>query len=302
MTKTNPFISIEGATATGKSNLAFFIAKELNSQIISADSRQIYKHLDIGTAKATPLQMSQIKHHMINIINPNELFSAGQFAKKANQIIQKLSFPIVAGGTGFYVKALLNGLSYIPRIPKSFRKEIKSIKNPYQMLIKKDPTSQNRIHPNDKQRAVRALEVLLFTGKPIEFFWEKTKKENTPCVFKIYLFLDREELYKRINNRLETMVNMGLLEEISSILDLGYSWSDSGLKTIGYKEFKDYFEKTISLEMAKENAKREVRRFCKRQLTWYKKNEFDLTLSSQNINLPLVMNSIYKFIKNAKKL
>lgn len=292
-----PIITIEGATATGKTDFAICLAKHIGSQIISADSRQIYKYLDIGTAKPTKSQLKEIKHHLLNIVEPNEIYNAGRFVIDANRIIAEQNIPIVSGGTGFYVSALIEGLSPIPPIPRTFRKKVELINNPFELLKQKDRFSADSIHPKDKQRTIRALEVVLFFGKSIREFWrsEPPKKRLKP--FKILLTEKRDILYKRIEQRFDKMLDSGLLSEIEDLLTRGYKWTDAGLNTLGYKEFKGYFFGEKSSEESIGEAKKNTRRFCKRQLTWYRKKEYDLTLNSQHISMSSLMCRIDKYLR-----
>ena len=292
-----PIITIEGATATGKTDFAINLAKQIGSQIISADSRQIYKYLDIGTAKPTKSQQKDVRHHLLNIVEPNEIYNAGRFAVDANRIIAEQKIPIVSGGTGFYVSALIEGLSPIPPIPPAFRKKVKKTKNPFELLRQKDRISADSIHPNDKQRTIRALEVVLFFGKSIREFWMSEPPKNRLKPFKILLTEKREILYKRIEQRFDKMMDNGLLSEIEEVLKRGYKWTDAGLNTLGYKEFKDYYLGEKSLAESIEAAKKDTRRFCKRQITWYRKKEFDLTLNSQNISMSSLMCRINKYLR-----
>ncbi len=287
-----PFVIVlQGPTAVGKSDLALTLAKTLGSYIISADSRQIYKELKIGTARPSSKDLEEVEHFLIGELDPKEIFSAGEFARRAQKIIsQKLpQIPIIVGGTGFYCKALLEGLSTIPQISLAAHEELNQVENIYAKLQEIDPELAQKLHPHDTSRIQRGLLVYFSCQKPLSSFW-KQKKEPSPYEqFSILLSRDRQELYERIDSRLDKMLSEGLLEEIQSLLTKGYKWSDPGLNTVGYKEFQPYFQKEKNLAECLTKAKQDSRNFAKRQLTWYRKIKFDLTLSARNDNLPTVL-------------
>lgn len=297
-----PLITIQGPTASGKSNLAIQLAKELNTEIISADSRQIYRYLNIGTAKPTMQELAAIPHHMIDIIDPNERFDAGQFRDTAIHIIDELAMlnklPIVCGGTGFYIKTLVEGIFQIEPIPdevKLFfynRYKEEGLLSLYNELQLVDPIAANKISVNDKQRILRALEVWKYTGKPISSHWKDQDENRLFTTFNIAILPDRETLYQNINNRFETMMDNGLLDEISELLNRGYSFDDPGLNTVGYMEFKEYFESNACLTDCLDLAKQHSRNYAKRQYTWYRNKHFDLTFDVSDINLSIIMDLI----------
>ncbi len=275
----------------GKSDLALQLAKALKSYIISADSRQIYKELEIGTAKPSPEDLQAVKHFLVAELDPKQSFSAGEFARKAQEIITQRvpQIPIIAGGTGFYCKALLDGLSDIPKISHEAHQKLQNVENIYEKLQEVDPELAQRVHPHDTSRIERGLLVYFSCQKPLSSFWKQKRESSAYEQFSILLTRDRKELYARIDQRLETMLSAGLLEEISLLLAKGYSWSDPGLNTVGYKEFQPYFQKQKPLEECLAKAKQDSRNFAKRQLTWYRKINFDLTLSAKDNNLPTVL-------------
>ena len=248
-----PVITIEGATASGKSALAIALAEALNTEIISADSRQVYRFMDIGTAKVTKEEQKRIKHHLIDIINPSENYNAGAFLKDASIIIEKLhsegKIPVICGGTGLYVKALLKGLFTLPPLPEKIRHSLKQrLKNEgiavlYAELLKLDPLFANKISENDTQRILRGLEVVMGTGIPLSDHWQKQKLSCKYNAFRILIDIPRPELYKRINLRMEKMLDQGLLDEIENLFALGYTENSPGLNCLGYKEFLPYLQK-----------------------------------------------------------
>ncbi len=288
-------IALQGPTAVGKSDLALSLAQSLNGYIISADSRQIYKGMKIGTAKPSDDELSLVSHFLVGEIDPRERFSAGEFVRRAKSIVADNvgRVPLLVGGTGFYIKAFLQGLNNIPEVIDDARAELSEIKNRYEKLCEVDPKIAAKVHSNDFSRIERALLVYFSCGKPLSSFWEEQVETDTDfrCV-NILLERDRTELYSRIDKRFDTMMELGLLDEIKSLLERGYSWGTPGLNTVGYKEFEPYFAGKASLQVCVEKAKQDSRNFAKRQLTWYRKIKFDLTLSAEKNNLPTILSYI----------
>ena len=288
-----PVITIEGATASGKSALAIVLAEALNTEIISADSRQVYRYLDIGTAKVTKEEQKRVKHHLIDIINPDETYNAGAFVKDASIIIEKLhsegKIPVICGGTGLYIKALLKGLFSLPPLPQEIRQNLKQrlkeegLAALYAELKSLDPLFAEKISENDTQRILRGLEVAIGTGIPLSEHWQK---QNSSCkynAFRILIDFPRPELYQRINQRIEKMLAQGLLAEIENLFALGYDENSPGLNCLGYKEFLPYFKKEVGLEECILLAAQHQRNYAKRQVTWYRKGNFDLVISPSGI-------------------
>lgn len=273
---------IAGPTAVGKSNISIHVAKSLDGEIISADSAQIYKYMDIGTAKLKKEEMQGINHYMLDEVYPDEKFSVAIFRKKAIQyikdIISKNKLPIIVGGTGLYIKSLLDNLNFTDSIiDEKYRNYMKSIAkemgNEYihNKLKKIDPISYKKLHPNDLRRVIRALEVFKHTGKPISYFQAESKKQ--PCQYRFaYICINakREIIYDRIDTRVDNMITEGLIEEVANLLDLGYNKSLTSMQALGYKEIISYIEGKVSKEEAIELLKRNTRRYAKRQLTWFK--------------------------------
>jgi len=277
-----PIIVILGPTATGKTAVSIKLAKELNAEIVNFDSVQVYKRLDIGSAKPTMKEMQGIRHHLIDILDPDEHFDASLFAKTASNIISSIikrgKVVILVGGTGMYLRAYLQGLS--PCIPSdlSLRSRLKDITNEkgceylHEYLLKIDPASAKRIHPNDGYRIIRAIEVYELTGKSISDWFNEFPVDNSYNinVVKIGLILPRDELYKKIERRTDIMIKQGLIEEVKGLLDDGYSPEIKCLQSLGYKEIISYLKGKISLETAISLIKRDTRRYAKRQITWFK--------------------------------
>ncbi|MDD5408355.1 MAG: tRNA (adenosine(37)-N6)-dimethylallyltransferase MiaA, partial [Candidatus Cloacimonas acidaminovorans] len=273
-----PVITIEGATASGKSALAIVLAEALNTEIISADSRQVYRYLDIGTAKVTKEEQKRVKHHLIDIINPDETYNAGAFVKDASLIIEKLhsegKIPVICGGTGLYIKALLKGLFFLPPLPQEIRQNLKQrlkeegLEALYTDLKSLDPLFAEKISENDLQRILRGLEVAIGTGIPLSEHWQKQKSSCKYNAFRILIDIPRLELYQRINQRIEKMLAQGLLAEIENLFALGYDENSPGLNCLGYKEFLPYFKKEAGLEECILLAAQHQRNYAKRQVTW----------------------------------
>ncbi len=288
-------ITIEGATASGKSALALALAEKLGSQIISADSRQVYRFLDIGTAKPTLDEQQRVKHHLIDIIDPSQTYNAGAFAHDAYSIIEPLGragvVPLVCGGTGLYVKALLHGLFELPELEPALRSQIKErlktegINLLFAQLKQLDPEFATKISSNDPQRIIRGLEVALGTGLPLSEHWRRQAHQPRLSAFRIMLDPPRAWLYERINRRMREMLEQGLIEEITTLLKKGYDFQSPGLNSLGYKEFIPAFNGSVSLADCAALAAQHHRNYAKRQLTWYRKCSFDLTLDPSAITI-----------------
>ena len=297
-----PIITIQGPTAVGKSLLAIKLAKEFDSEIISADSRQIYRFTDIGTAKPSISEMNGIKHHLIDIKNPDENYNAGDIVKDADEIIKKIHFenkiPIIVGGTAFYIKSLIFGLFKSQEIPPKIKEKInrllleKGNDYLYEILKKKDNESAIRIHKDDTYRLVRALEILEATGRKISDHWKSQEKLIRYNSFNILILDERKFLYEKINHRVDVMIQNGLLNEVNNLLKKGYKFSDPGLNSVGYIEWKPFFNNTATINECISKIKQNSRHYAKRQLTWYRKVDFDLTLSSNQIILSNILNEI----------
>jgi len=302
-----PIIIIQGPTGVGKSKLALDLAEKLKTEIISADSRQVYKLLNIGTAKPSKTQQARIKHYLIDIIYPNEIYNAVCFQKDAKKIIYRLNkeekIPLIVGGTGFYIKTLWENLFEIPPIPESIRKRLrenckeKGNEYIYKYLEKVDNDSAKRINQNDSHRILRALEVWEATGKTISEYWkEQSHSEEEFLSLKILINEDRGILYRKINKRVDEMINLGLLDEIKNLLEMGYKPEDPGMNTVGYKEFFPYFFENSNLDECIELVKKNTRHYAKRQFTWFRKIDFDLTFTISDINIYDILYEINKWI------
>ncbi len=279
---TDKVIAIVGPTATGKTEISVKLAKKLGGEIISADSRLVYRDFNIGTAKPSAEEMQGIPHYMIDVEDPQNTYTAGRYKKEAGdkikEILNKNRIPIVVGGTGFYIRALLEGLD-IPDIDPDheFRKKMQEIAETkgkevlHSKLKVIDPVIAEKLHPNDTFRVIRALEIHQLTGEPVSDFQTFSRPEYDV----LYIGLNarnRDFLYDRINKRVLQMIDKGLVEEVKMLIDK-YGRTISVLKTLGYREICDYLNGLYSLEEAIEQIQKNTRNFAKRQLTWFRANQ-----------------------------
>jgi len=275
-------IFLLGPTAVGKTEFALRIAKKINAEIVSCDSMQIYKGMDIISSKPSPSVRKRVPHHLVDIISPEKEFNAAlyrHYALKAiTAILKKKKIPMFVGGTGFYAKAVLDGIFKGPGEDKKIRESLyrqaeeKGSKYLYRRLLKFDPQAAAKIHPNDLKRIIRALEVYLKTGKPISQWQKERRGLCKDYDVEIYcISLPRQELYERINRRVERMLRKGLVCEVVRLLKKGLSKTASC--AIGIDEIKGYLEGRYSLEEAKDLIKKHTRQYAKRQLTWFRKDK-----------------------------
>lgn len=274
-------IVVCGPTGIGKTSTGIEIAGVFNGEIISADSMQVYRYMDIGTAKPTPDERARVHHHLIDIIDPVESFDAAQFAKSAHKVIIELQgrgiIPFVVGGTGLYIKALVHGLFRAKTVDKNIRIRLKKeavVRGTdfiYKRLSECDPDSAERIHPNDTYRIIRALEIYETTEKAISKYHREHKFTDSPYkVLKIGLQINREALYDRINRRVDAMIDAEFVDEVKGLLEKGYSADLKSMQAIGYRHMIDFIEGRISWDEALRTLKRDTRRYAKRQLTWFR--------------------------------
>lgn len=288
-----PVIVIVGPTAVGKTALSIAVAEKFSGEIISGDSMQVYKGLDIGTAKVTTEEMHTISHYLIDEVEPQTPFTAAKFQKATKQYIHQIAgranLPIIVGGTGLYIQSVFYDYNFgTIAEDRTYRKELEKLDNDvlWEQLKALDSLSAERIHANNKQRVIRALEVIKATNKP--FSAMHTHKEPVADFRPLYIGLDlpREQLYARINARVELMLQAGLVEEARNLYEQGLDKNLPAMKGIGYKELFAFFEGDISLEAATDQIKQNSRRFAKRQLTWFR-NRMDihwLEADSQMLN------------------
>ncbi len=279
----NKVIVIVGPTASGKTKLSIELAKSLNGEIISADSMQIYKYMDIGTAKPTIEEMQGIKHYLINEVLPSEEFNVVRFQELANkyieEIIAKGKQPIIVGGTGLYISSLIDNINFSEsecdwELREALKKEAEEHGPQYihDKLKLVDEQAANNIHPNNVKRVIRALEVYYQTQKPISYHNEMSRQEPSKYNFLLIgLTMDRQLLYERIDKRVDIMLQNGLIEEVKNLIKLGFADSIISMQGIGYKEILSYINNETTLEEAVEIIKRDSRRYAKRQITWFKR-------------------------------
>ena len=276
--KKNKIIAIVGATASGKTAYAVELAKQINGEIISADSRLVYKGMNIGTAKPALDEMQGIPHYMVDIVEPDINYSAGLYAKEAkkhvNDILSRGKIPIVAGGTGLYFRILLENYD-LPDVEPDYklREELAelSFDELYEVLAKLDKNAVNKIERNDKKKIIRYIEIVKLTGLPISKACGKNDNNEFDVEW-IGLNFPREELYERINKRVDLMIEQGLVEETKYLLKK-YGRIPNIVDTIGYKEIISYLDGEFTLDEAKNKLKQNTRNYAKRQLTWFRKNK-----------------------------
>ena len=292
-------IVIAGATGVGKTDLSIKLAKQLNALIISADASQVYKELDIGTAKVTREEMQGISHYMIDIVNPDEDYSVGDFEKAVNDILNENCEKnekniIIAGGTGLYIKSITDGFAQLPSKDEKIRIDLesKNIEELQEILKKLDKKSYEEIDLSNKLRLVRAIEVCLLTGGKFSELRVQNVKNNDYEFLKIFLTRNREELYERINRRVEIMISKGLVEEAKKVYNK-YQKSLFKISSIGYKELFSYFDGKISFEEAVEEIKKESRRYAKRQMTWFRKEKNYITYNLSEVSENEVIKDIF---------
>lgn len=306
----NKILVLAGPTAVGKTALSIELAKKLNGEIISTDSMQIYKYMDIGSAKITTEEMDGIKHHMIDVTTPDKPFSVVDFKNMAQPIIDDLlskdKLPILTGGTGLYINALTCNMNFTDATnDEAYRLELEELAKEHgdiyihNMLKDIDPVSYESIHPNNRKRVIRALEVYKVTNKPFSSFnagedFYKSKYD----VHYYVLNMDREKLYQRINKRVDIMFEKGLLNECIKLKENGYNSLMQAMQGIGYKEVLMYLEKSISLEEATEMIKQGSRNYAKRQLTWFRKDPRAIFLNKDELSDEEIINIITNDIKS----
>lgn len=295
MTK-QPLIILSGPTAVGKTALSIELAKRVNGAIISADSMQVYKHMDIGSAKIMPEEMEGVKHYLIDELNPEDEFNIVVFQKKAKAALKEIyengQIPIIAGGTGFYIQSLLYDINFDNQdCNEEFRAELEQIAKKqgnevlHERLKKIDPVSAEKIHANNVKRVIRALEFYHLTGKPISEHNETEQQKASPYNFAYFVLTDdRVNLYKRIDMRVDIMLKNGLVEEVKRLKEMGYHRDMVSMQGLGYKEILGYLDGKCTLEEAIYILKRETRHFAKRQLTWFRRERDVIWLDKQKYN------------------
>lgn len=276
-------VILTGPTAVGKTSLSIRLAKALNGAIISADSMQVYKYMDIGSAKIRKEEMEGIPHYLVDVLEPSEEFNVFRFQQMAKEAMEEIyaagKIPIVVGGTGFYIQALLKDVSFDDDSGESdYRKELEALARSegaarlHQMLDEVDPDSAAAIHQNNVKRVIRALEYFHETGNPISKHNSTQKEKPIPYCFAYFVLNDeRNRLYERINVRVDAMMDEGLVEEVTALKEMGYHRDMVSMQGLGYKEILAYLDGECTLDEAVEIIKRDTRHFAKRQLTWFRR-------------------------------
>jgi len=273
-------IVICGATGIGKTSVGIALAQKFGAEVVSADSMQIYRYMDIGTAKPTPAELAQAPHHMIDIVDPDENYDAVRFARQARvriaEIIGRGRIPFIVGGTGLYIKALLHGLFQAESVDSQIRDRLRQEADEkgsqvlHERLQELDPATAGRLHPNDSYRIIRALETIKSTGKSIsELHREHGFVDDPFDALKIGLQMDRQKLYDRIDQRVDLMIEAGLVDEVKKLLEMGYTAELKSMQSIGYRHVVEFFEEKLPWDECLRTLKRDTRRFAKRQFTWF---------------------------------
>ena len=293
MTDTKPLVILTGPTAGGKTALSIKLASEIGGEIISADSMQVYRQMDIGSAKIKPEEMGGIPHHLIDILEPEEEFNVCLFEKLAleamEQIYERGHIPVVVGGTGFYIQALLYQIDFTEEeTDTAFRDKLWQLGEEkgnhylHELLRKVDPESAEEIHENNRKRVIRALEFYENSGKPISTH-NKEQRQKTSAYNSCYFVLtdDRKKLYERIESRVDQMLSKGLVDEVRTLKERGCNVSMVSMQGLGYKEILEYLDGRCSLLEAVEKIKKETRHFAKRQLTWFRREKDVIWIDKQ---------------------
>ena len=287
-------IVICGPTASGKTALSIELAKKINGEIISSDSMQIYKDMDIGTAKPSKGEMQGIKHYMLDLVEPDKRYSVADFKKDAEKAIEDIltkgKVPIVVGGTGLYVDSLIYGIEYQElQFDEKYRKELEErvfnegLEILYNEAKQIDPQAMEKISHNDKKRILRVLEIYKATGKTKTEQEAESRKNGVKYDYKVFAInMDREKLYERINKRVDIMIEQGLIQEVENLLKK-YTVFPTSMQGLGYKEVVEYLQGNISKEEMIEKIKMETRRYAKRQITWFKKNKETIWIGPQDL-------------------
>ena len=285
-------IVLAGPTGVGKTDLSLKLAKILDADIISCDSAQVYKEMNIGTAKIKESEMNGIKHYMLDVLEPIEKYSVGEYQRAVDKILAQKEKEgravILTGGTGLYINSVVNGLSSLPESDPKLRDELMalSVDELYEKLLELDPEAAEKIHKNNKKRVERAVEVCLITGKKFSVLSKENVKNNNYDFLKVCLTRGREILYERIDKRVDIMMNEGLLDEVTALYKKYGGEILRKINIIGYTQIIDYLEGKISLEAAVDFIKRDSRHYAKRQMTWFNNDSgylwFDLEKQSEN--------------------
>lgn len=306
-----PLIIITGPTAAGKTELSVRLARTIGGEIISADSMQVYRHMDIGSAKITQEEKKGVPHYLIDVLNPDEEFNVAVFQKMAKDAVNTIyshgNIPIVTGGTGFYIQALLYDIDFTETVEdSSIREELELLGREkggeylHEILCGIDPVSAREIHPNNLKRVIRAIEYFRQTGEMISEHNRREREKSSPYDFLYYTVnMDRSVLYQRIDRRVDLMMEQGLVEEVKRLKEMGCTRNMVSMQGLGYKEILDYLQGDCTLEEAVYILKRDTRHFAKRQITWFKREREvrDLYLPDFDYDLDRVLDKIVQDTK-----
>lgn len=277
-------VAVAGPTASGKTALALKIAERFDGEVVSCDSMQIYRHMDVGTAKPSIEEMERIPHHMIDIAEPFENYSVADFAEQARKCIDDIlsrgKLPVLAGGTGLYMDSIIENIGFADfGSDEEFRREMQMLADRegnqavHRLLAEKDPDAAEKIHPNNIRRVIRALEVCRLTGKTFTQVNMESRRQRMYDALIFAIDTDREVLYERINHRVDRMIDEGLVEEVQGLRNMGISREHTSMQAIGYKELMEFLDGNCNFDEAVEKIKQESRRYAKRQITWFKRNK-----------------------------
>lgn len=307
-----PVVAIVGPTAIGKSRIGIEVAKILNTEILTADSRQVYRGMDIGTDKPSLAEQQNIPHRLIDLVDPDQSFNAGDFRRHAIQDIARLHrlglLPLVIGGTGLYIRALLRGLCPGPPADWLIRSELAQeakIQGPaflYEKLQQVDPELAQRLHPNDQPKIQRALEVFRILGTPLSVIQRQHRFDEAPYPYLLIgLTMERQTLYQRIETRVDWEIHKGLVEETQSLMNQGFSRELGSMKGLGYRQFSGFLAGDYSYEEAVRLLKRDTRHFAKRQMTWFQKESEIQWMTLEESDIPdraaaKIVDHIYQFL------
>ena len=294
-----------GPTGIGKTSFAIELARQFRGEIIGADSMQLYRHMDIGTAKPTPGEQAAVKHHMVDVVDPDDHFDAEMFADMAYSKVVALTgkgiLPFIVGGTGLYIKALIHGLFESQKIDASVRQRLKKEAKEqgglqlHARLKAIDPAAADRIHANDTYRIVRALEIYETTGRPMSDTQQQHRFEPQRLrTIKIGLHMDRESLYQRIDQRVDIMLDQGLLAEVKGFLEKGYSSELKSMKSLGYRHMAAFLNNEVDWDEAVRTLKRDHRHYAKRQMTWFRADPEVAWLEPDNLEEAASMVAAFK--------
>ena len=287
---------LAGPTAVGKTEISIKLAQKLNGEIISADSMQIYKSMDIGSAKISNYEMRGVPHHLVDIIEPNEDFSVAEFKERAEKTIEEITrrnnLPMLVGGTGFYINSLIFNYSFAStnkdEVYREYLTKLAGLEGKeyvHNLLKDIDKESYNKLYPNDLKRVIRALEVYKVSGEPMSSYAEDQNIFDIPYnVYYFVLYMDRQKLYSRINSRVDIMIKNNLIDEVIKLKEMGYNADMQSMKGIGYKELLYYLNNEISLNEATEMIKKGSRNYAKRQLTWFRKDPRVIWINKDDFN------------------